>query len=76
MENTEVKKDVWFLEGPYYRYEQDVKKEARKAGLRIIDSRFASPEMKKALSAPKTPEVELKAEFKPKAKPGRPAKAE
>ena len=62
----EVEKDVWFLEGPFHRYEQDVKKEARKAGLRIIDSRFASEGMKKALGAAKVPKADLKAEFKPK----------
>lgn len=31
-------KKVWYLPGPYYRYEEDVKVLARKNNLRIVDS--------------------------------------
>lgn len=29
---------VWYLPGPFYQYNEDVKKLAKRAGLRIIDS--------------------------------------
>ncbi|EMR4172435.1 hypothetical protein R2537_007477, partial [Pseudomonas aeruginosa] len=33
-----TKLPIWYLPGPFYRYEQDVKAEAAKAGVRIIDA--------------------------------------
>ena len=66
-----MKKDVWFLEGPFTQYEEDVKSLARKEGVRIIDSRFASQEMQVKLAAPKVPTVTKIGEKK---KAGRPKK--
>ena len=33
-----AKLPIWYLPGPFYRYEQDVKAEAAKAGVRIVDA--------------------------------------
>lgn len=32
--------EVWFVEFPTYKYVEDVKELAKKAGLRIIDAKF------------------------------------
>jgi hypothetical protein len=50
-----IKKDEktkWFLEGPFYRYNQDVKQVAAINKVQIIDSRRASKEMREAIEAP------------------------
>jgi hypothetical protein len=31
-------KNIWYLPGPFHRYEEDIKAIAKKAGLRIIDA--------------------------------------
>lgn len=59
---------VWYLSGPFYKYQENVKKLASKAGLRIIDADVttfrgdATPE-------DQCPQVTLKPEFRPKAPP-------
>ena len=35
------KKKIWLLKGPLTQYNEDVKQLAEKAGLRIIDARYA-----------------------------------
>lgn len=62
MDKTE--KNVWYLEGPFFRYAGDVKKLARRAGVRIIDSRYAEPGRPNAAPEKDLPKVELKAEYR------------
>lgn len=61
MEQVKPKLPVWYLEGPFFRYEQDVKAEAAKAGVRIIDARATSERKDEAKNVPK---VTLKAEYR------------
>ncbi|KDD44755.1 hypothetical protein L532_2323 [Bordetella bronchiseptica OSU095] len=60
-----TKLPVWYLPGPFYRYEQDVKAEAAKAGVRIID---ANATESRDGAAREVPKVTLKPEYRPKGK--------
>jgi hypothetical protein len=54
---------AWFLRGPYTQYKEtikEIKAMARKADVRIIDERFASKGMIKALSCENPPKVTKK----------------
>lgn len=58
---------VWLVPHPTYRYQEDVKALARKAGARIVDPDFASEaDVEQALPADKAPKLTLKPEFAPK----------
>lgn len=50
-------KNIWYLPGPFHRYEDDVKALAKKAGLRIVD---ASVTESRDGEADKVPTVKLK----------------
>lgn len=66
-QENKIPNDIWYLEGPFHRYEggsDGVKAQARKAGVKIIDSRFAGS--KRPGAAEKVPTAKLKAEFQPK----------
>lgn len=66
MTNDKTKKQVWLVEHPTYRYEQDVKALARKADLRIVDAAEASDsDRKSAVSAKDAPKLTLKPEHAP-----------
>jgi hypothetical protein len=54
-------KNIWYLPGPFHRYEDDVKALAKKAGLRIID---ASVTDSRDGEAEKPPKAKLKAEYR------------
>lgn len=60
-----TKLPIWYLEGPFFRYEQDVKAEAAKAGVRIIDANVTASRKNEAKSVPK---VTLKPEYRAKGK--------
>lgn len=60
-----TKLPIWYLPGPFYRYEQDVKAEAAKAGVRIVDAN-ATEDRKGA--AKDVPKVTLKPEYRAKGK--------
>ncbi len=60
-----TKLPIWYLPGPFYRYEQDVKAEAAKAGVRIID---ANATESRDGAAKEVPKVTLKPEYRPKGK--------
>ena len=62
-ENTEHKAPVWYLAGPFYRYNEDVKALARSKGIRIIDANVTDDRGNEATDVPK---VTLKSEFQPK----------
>lgn len=49
--------DIWYLPGPFHKYEGDIKKLAREAGLRIIDANVTES---RENAAEKVPEVQLK----------------
>jgi len=49
---------IWYVKFPTYRYNQDVKALARKAGLEIIDAQFDDGK-----GAEKTPKLTLKPEY-------------
>lgn len=51
-------KNIWYLPGPFHRYEDDVKALAKKAGLRIVDANVTES---RDGEAEKTPKVKLKA---------------
>lgn len=53
--------NIWYLPGPFHRYEDDVKALAKKAGLKIID---ASVTENRDGAAEKVPEASLKAEWR------------
>jgi hypothetical protein len=54
--------NIWYLPGPFHRYEDDVKALAKKAGLRIIDANVTES---RDGAAEKTPKVSLKPEWRP-----------
>lgn len=54
--------NIWYLPGPFHRYEDDVKAIAKKAGLIIIDANVTDS---RDDEAEKVPKVKLKAEFRP-----------
>lgn len=45
------KAPVWYLPGPFTRYNEDVKALAQKSGVRIVDARFV-PEDRRKDAAP------------------------
>ena len=55
-------KNIWYLPGPFHRYEDDIKAIAKKAGLRIID---ASVTESRDGECEKSPKAKLKAEYEP-----------
>lgn len=55
-------KNIWYLPGPFHRYEDDIKAIAKKAGLRIIDANVTES---RAGECEKPPKAKLKAEFEP-----------
>lgn len=54
--------NIWYLPGPFHRYEDDVKALAKKAGLRIIDANVTES---RHGEAEKVPKAVLKPEFRP-----------
>lgn len=54
---------IWYLPGPFFRYEQDVKAEAAKAGVRIIDANVTD---RRDGAAENVPKVTLKPEYRAK----------
>ncbi|MGY2183284.1 HeH/LEM domain-containing protein [Pseudomonas agarici] len=44
--------NIWYLPGPFHRYEDDVKSMAKKAGLRIIDANVTESRDNEAESPP------------------------
>lgn len=54
-------KNIWYLPGPFHRYEDDVKVLAKKAGLRIIDANVTEGRDNEAERPPK---AKLKAEYR------------
>jgi len=54
-------KNVWYLPGPFHRYEDDVKAIAKKAGLIIIDANV-TPDRDDETDKP--PKARLKPEFR------------
>lgn len=55
---------IWYLAGPFFRYEQDVKELAKKAGVRIVDANVTESR-KNAADAKDLPKVTLKPEYRP-----------
>lgn len=63
MENAPI---YWLVEFPTYRYAEDVKQLARKAGLRVLDAAQASEADKaRAVAADKAPKLTIKPEYAP-----------
>lgn len=62
-------KSIWYLPGPFHRYEDDVKAIAKKAGLRIVDANVTEGRDNEAERSPK---AKLKAEYRdaPKSEAG------
>ncbi|MBG6289526.1 hypothetical protein I5I61_18900 [Pseudomonas nitroreducens] len=58
--------NIWYLPGPFHRYEDDVKAMAKKAGLRIIDANMTDS---REGAADKVPEAALKAEWRTEDEP-------
>lgn len=58
MENDQ--NNIWYLTGPMFQYNEDVKALARQAGLKIVDSTVAVDRVK---AAEQVPEVTIKAEY-------------
>lgn len=54
-------KNIWYLPGPFHRYEDDVKAIAKKAGLRIIDANVTDS---RDGEAEKPPKAKLNAEYR------------
>jgi hypothetical protein len=55
---------IWYLAGPFYQYEQDVKALARKAGVRIIDANVTASR-DNAAPDDQLPTVTIKPQYKP-----------
>jgi hypothetical protein len=57
---------IWLVEHPLYRYAEDVKALARRAGLTVIDSAYASDEDRAEAVDPKAaPRLTVRPEFAP-----------
>lgn len=56
------KKPIWYLAGPFYRYAQDVKALAAKAGVRIVDANVTESR-KDAAPEKDLPKVDLLPEY-------------
>jgi hypothetical protein len=52
-------KNIWYLPGPFHRYEDDIKAIAKKAGLRIIDANVTESRDGECEKAPKVKLKEL-----------------
>ena len=52
--------NVWYLPGPFHRYDGDVKAQAKKAGLVIVDANATDD---RSGAAEKTPAAKLKPEW-------------
>lgn len=52
--------NIWYLAGPMFQYNEDVKALARQAGLKIVDATVA---VDRANAAEEVPEVTIKAEY-------------
>lgn len=52
--------NIWYLAGPMFQYNEDVKALARQAGLKIVDANVA---VDRANAAADVPEVTIKAEY-------------
>ena len=58
-----TKAPIWYLPGPFYRYAEDVKALARKAGVRIVDANVT--EDRRGAADPKAlPKATLKPEYR------------
>ena len=55
--------NIWYLPGPFHRYEQDVKGLAKEAGLRIIDANVTESRDGECENPPKVTLKELPAQF-------------
>jgi hypothetical protein len=53
--------NIWYLPGPFHRYEDDVKAIAKKHGLRIVDANVTESRDGECEKAPK---AKLKAEYR------------
>lgn len=53
--------NIWYLPGPFHRYEDDVKAIAKKAGLIIVDANVTED---RDGEAEKPPKAKLKAEYR------------
>lgn len=64
---TDTKKpSIWAVPHPTFRYVEDVKAVARKAGLRVVDPAFLSAaEEADVVAAKDAPKLTLKPEFAP-----------
>ncbi|MDN2710608.1 hypothetical protein O0880_14375 [Janthinobacterium sp. SUN118] len=58
--------NIWYLAGPMFQYNEDVKALARQAGLKIVDSTVA---VDRVNAAEDVPEVTIKAEYAERAMP-------
>jgi hypothetical protein len=65
--DPKYERPIWYLEGPFYRYEQDVKRLAAKHGVRIIDAAVTA-DRAGAATPEQTPKVTLRPEYRPKPK--------
>lgn len=60
------KPSIWLVPHPTYVYAEDVKAQARRAGLRVVDPAFASAaEVADAMPEKDAPKLTIKPEFKP-----------
>ncbi|QVW25359.1 hypothetical protein KJF94_07230 [Pseudomonas hormoni] len=57
--------NIWYLPGPFHRYEDDVKAIAKKEGLIIIDANVTED---RGGEVEKPPKAKLKPEFRPASK--------
>lgn len=62
-------KQIWYLAGPFTKYDVDVKALAEKAGLRIVDARFAKDTSDGATDVPSLGEEKPKPKRKRTTKP-------
>lgn len=51
-----AKTNIWYVEFPTYKYKEDVKELARKAGLKIVDAKFQGKN-KQCENAPKLTKI-------------------
>lgn len=59
----EPQSKIWYLPGPFFRYKEDVKALARKAGLVIVDANVAPADKPHAADDKDLPKVSLKPEY-------------
>lgn len=55
----ETKNPIWYIPGPFYRYNEDIKALARRAGVRVVDA-HAAPDARDSAPLDTYPQLSMR----------------